>query len=130
MRRLPIPLLCVWLWLWLGAGVAACELRVPRAPLEYRAVVVGLSPAEETAQQTAIAIARTGGAPTPRYRPLPRILADFTDEHGLSHRIISAVTGGRIPPPGSRVVLRSRYLDPDDDCRFIPWTVKPTDLID
>jgi hypothetical protein len=128
MRRLPIPLLCVWLWL--GAGVAACELRVARAPLEYRAVVVGLSPPEETARQTAIAIARTGGAPTPRYRPLPRILADFTDERGLSHRIISAVTDGRIPPPGSRVVLRSRYLDPDDDCQFIPWTVKPTDLID
>jgi hypothetical protein len=34
---------------------------------------------------------------------------------------------GDIPAPGSSVVLRSRYLDPDDDCRFIPWTVKPLD---
>ena len=88
-----------------------------------------MSPPEETKRQTEIAMRITGGAPTPRYMPLPRILADFRDERGMQHRIISAVTDGNIPAPGASVVLRSRYLDPDDPCQFVPWTVKPIEPV-
>jgi hypothetical protein len=112
------------IWLCLSAGAQACHLNVPTQPLEFKAVVVGLSPPEETARQTEIAMAITGGTPTPRYVPLPRILADFQDARGFPHRIISAVTDGAIPAAGSSVILRSRYLDPENDCQFIPWTVK------
>jgi hypothetical protein len=107
-----------------GAGAQACHLRVPDHPMELRAVVIGPSPVAETRRQTEIAIRFTGGAPNPRYAALPRILADFSDNRGVSHRTIAAVIDGIIPAAGSSVVLRTRYLDPADDCRFIPWTVK------
>jgi len=127
MKRINILVLCVSLLL--GAGAQACDLRVPLHAIEYQAVVVGMSPPEETKRQTEIAMRITGGAPTPRYMPLPRILADFRDERGMQHRIISAVTDGNIPAPGASVVLRSRYLDPDDPCQFVPWTVKPIEPV-
>jgi hypothetical protein len=111
-------------WLWLSEGCQACELRVPPRPIEYHAIVVGMSPPEETKRQTEIAMRITQGAPNPRYIALPRILAELRDQNGVPHRIISAVIDGHIPAAGSEVILRSRYLDPDDNCRFIPWTVK------
>jgi hypothetical protein len=104
-------------------SAGACNLRVPRQAHDYKAVVVGLSPPQETERETKIAMTATGGAPTARYVSLPRILADFVDERGAKHRIISAVTDGAIPPTGASVTIRSRYLDPDDECHFIPWTV-------
>jgi hypothetical protein len=84
---------------------------------------VGLSPAQETERETKFAMIATGGAPTARYLSLPHILADFVDERGAKHRIISAVTDGAIPPVGALITIRSRHLDPDDECHFIPWTV-------
>jgi hypothetical protein len=125
MKRLFIPVVCGWFWL--SANVQACNLRVQLHAEEYHAIVVGISPPEETKRQTEIAMKITGGAPTPSYIPLPRILADFRDGNGISHRIISAVIDGKVPAPGSPVVLRSRYLDPDDNCHYIPWTVKSLD---
>jgi hypothetical protein len=121
--------LAVCAWLTMGVAAHACDLRVPLHAIEYQAVVVGMSPPEETKRQTEIAMRITGGAPTPRYMPLPRVLADFRDERGMQHRIISAVTDGNIPAPGASVVLRSRYLDPDDPCQFVPWTVKPIEPV-
>jgi hypothetical protein len=109
----------------LSAGAQACHLRAPDHPIEFSATVIGLSPPEETARQTGIGMQITGGMVTPRFLPLPRILADFIDARGMKHRIISAVTDGDIPAPGSAVVLRSRYIDPENDCQYIPWTVKP-----
>jgi len=110
--------------LLVGATPAqACNLRVPRQAHDYKALVVGPSPPQETERETKIAMMNTGGAPTSRYLSLPHILADFVDERGAKHRIISAVTDGAIPPIGASVTIRSRHLDPDDECHFIPWTV-------
>jgi hypothetical protein len=103
----------------------ACNLRVPREAHDYKAVVVGPSPPQETGRETKIAMLNTGGAPTPRYLSFPHILVDFIDDHGAKHRIISAVTDGAIPVIGASVTVRSRHLDPSDECHFIPWTVVP-----
>jgi hypothetical protein len=103
----------------------ACNLRVPRQAHDYKAVVVGPSPPQETERETKIAMMKTGGAPTPRYLSVPHILVDFLDERGAKHRIISAVTDGGIPAIGASVTVRSRHLDPNDECHFIPWTVVP-----
>jgi hypothetical protein len=117
--RVSFALIC------LGASAQACHLRAPDYPIEYSATVIGRSSPEETARQTGIGMQSTGGMVAPRFMSLPRILADFTDAAGIKHRIISAVTDGDIPAPGSTVVLRSRYIDPDNDYQYIPWTVKP-----
>jgi hypothetical protein len=103
----------------------ACNLRVPREAHDYKAMVLGRSPPQETERETKIAMLNTGGAPTPRYLSFPHILVDFIDDHGAKHRIISAVTDGAVPAIGDSVTVRSRHLDPSDECHFIPWTVVP-----
>ncbi len=107
------------------SSAGACNLRVPRQAHDYKAVVVGPSPPQETERETKIAMMNTGGAPTPRYLSFPHILVDLVDERGAKHRTISAVTDGAIPAVGASVTVRSRHLDPSDECHFIPWTVVP-----
>jgi hypothetical protein len=69
-------------------SAGACNLRVPRQAHDYKAVVVGPSPPQETERETKIAMINTGGAPTPRYLSFPHILVDFVDERGAKHRTI------------------------------------------
>lgn len=106
-------------------GGASCHMNAldpPMRPSYVMAKVQGPAPPEEVRRQTAIAEKRTGGAVSPDFADLPRIIAIYV-VNGASHSTIAAVVDGVIPKAGETVKLASRFRDPRRPCNFIPWTV-------
>ena len=110
------------------AACPAVGLAAPERPVHYSAKVQGIATREEVRRETAIAERRTGGAISPDYVNLPRILAIYMIG-GVAHSTIAAVVDGLIPQSGDAVQLASRYRDPRSPCNFIPWTVVPASTI-
>jgi len=107
----------------LDSGRCVLNARDPPAqPAHYAAKVQGPASPDEVKRQTKIAEIHTGGTVSPDYVAYPRVIAFFI-VNGVSHSTIAAVVDGDIPKPGEIVDLASRYRDPRDPCRFIPWTV-------
>jgi hypothetical protein len=106
-----------------GAVCIINETAAPLQPRRFTATVLGPAPPSEVQRQTAIAETRTGGHVSPDYVSLPRILAVYADDWGISHTTIAAVVDGDVPKAGDTVVLESRHRDLRSPCDFIPWTV-------
>ena len=110
--------------LCLAFPAPACQLRAPSKPATVRGVSLGLATQAQVEDLTGLAEKITGGKPKPSYMALPRIYAYTVDKAGHRHPAIAAVVEAPIPPAGAEVEMLTRYIDPDNACQFIPWTLK------
>jgi hypothetical protein len=104
----------------------ACALNkesAPDKPVYFPAIAQGPASDAEVAEQTRIAVERSGAPVSPAYVKLPRIIAIYKDPAGKTHRTIAAVISGPLPARGAHITLATRYRDPNALCAFIPWTV-------
>ena len=91
--------------------------------------VVALAAAEQIAVRTHAVELRTGWLVSEEYSNWPRIIAEVDEGHGHIIKTLAAHSPRYNVAVGEAVVVVSRHRDPRHSCRFIPWTVKPTDAV-